>query len=312
MNRPKQAWFVRVHPKTRVAPASRRCGLRVLGCTLSADLKRVLRLLIGSALCGAWAASVYPAPSASSQPGKTTGAPTTQPASPDDEPTLADQISRHRAVILSNPLDSDARVRLTDLRVRERQQRREALDGLAAGLQAYLDGKRLGVKVGLTKAVRSPFVPGLTEAELRLPLAEILESGRRIQQSGPCVLCGDTNEVDCNACEGKGLKTCSLCKGWGLRRDRDGKRSSPLARAIMCDQCKGAGALPCAQCKGRGVVSCRKCAMVKAQNAASETGPGPDQSKAIEKLIALARYLRDGGVDLYSPRALEPSPGMPR
>ena len=65
--------------------------------------------------------------------------------------------------------------------------------------------------------------------------------------------------------------------------------------------------MPCPHCRGRGVVSCEKCAP-QAGRAGDKSGPKPARGEAIKQLIALAGYLRAGGLDFYSPRALICSP----
>lgn len=223
---------------------------------------------------------------------------------PSDRSKLADDIEQLTRTVLSDPLDSTAIARLTELREREQQQRRQALSGLPEGLQGYLDGKVTTARAGVTQAVQSPYVVDLASHVLGAPLEEVVR-GRL--EPAVCPMCGGTSRADCKRCHGSGVQPCRACGGDGFSRDNKGRRS--VGVAIPCEQCKGAGAVPCPHCSGRGVVACEKCAM-PAGHAADKPGPKPAQIEAIKKLIGLARYLRDGGLDFYSPRALTCSPKL--
>ena len=108
---------------------------------------------------------------------------------------------------------------------------------------------------------------------------------------------------DCKLCGGAGIKLCPACKGSGRQEGRSASRFAP------CPTCRGTGAATCGACGGRGGATCTGC-QGPGQPTASRVGLRPSEVRRLAELIAIARHLRDGGLDLYSPDALHPSPQM--
>ncbi len=259
-------------------------------------MTRMTTPLLAGAVCWVWGVSTCFAP-----------APASQPA---EQEALAGEIARLCRAVLDNPLDSTAGAELRELRHRQQQQRHQALDGLIKGLQAYRDGKRVGAMAGLARAVQSPYVVDLANAILPSTLAEIVEQTRRTIQPGGCPMCGQTGEADCRRCSGTGIRMCPSCKGTGDQRTKTHRGARSTGPLVVCHECNGTGAVPCPHCNGRGVVPCPKCQGKDAGDSAAGPRLAPEAGAAVEKLIGLAGYLRDGGIDLYSPKALKRSPRL--
>ena len=68
-----------------------------------------------------------------------------------------------------------------------------------------------------------------------------------------------------------------------------------------------AGVAECARCFGSGIVPCPRCA-----KKAPKTSVDPAEAEAAKRVAAIARHLRTGAVDLYSPGALNASPKPPK
>jgi hypothetical protein len=77
-----------------------------------------------------------------------------------------------------------------------------------------------------------------------------------------------------------------------------------------CKDCLGSGAVDCKVCGGKGEVPCPKCGAGAAPAAGPAAPIGAAATEAINKVIALANYLRAGGVDFWSPEALKSSPRL--
>ena len=232
------------------------------------------------------------------------GPPASQPARDGDD--LRRQLDRLSRQVLADPLDATAATRLGALREQQDQRRSEGLTGLADGLGGWLIGSRIGVAPALTRALASPDVTELADRILgpvALTLDQIVRQWAGFGETGVCPDCGQTHQADCTACDGAGFLLCRDCRGRGVR-PKTGNRS----REEACSTCRGTGAVRCGSCQGKGTVKCQTCA--KETPAGGASSLPTDQRTAVERLAALARYLRDGGVDLYTPRALEKSPQM--
>ena len=230
------------------------------------------------------------------------------PAKPDLKAEIGTLASR----LLANPLDAAAASRLEALRKTYDQQRRTAFGALAAGMQAYLDGRF--ALAGRRLAVAAAWDEAATAADelLLRKLGRILDECRKQAASSTkeagtaCADCGDLGWADCpgKGCYGTGTRPCPTCRARGTMSPRSDR---------PCPACKGTGALPCAACRGRGVVPCTKCgAGHLGATGAARDGLGPNETRAIRALIAKARYLSHGGMDLESPRAFRPSPKLQR
>lgn len=227
----------------------------------------------------------------------------TTPAAPDEARILAGRL-------LANPGDTDTRARLAALRTRGQQDRSDALDALALGLEAHLDGQTAQVAPNLRKALLNPYTVTLANSVLSTTtLADLARpyTGRpgpattspaTTPAGGGCSKCGGLGWVDCTAtsCMGSGTRICSTCRGMGL-----GTGGRPCAR------CGGRGAEECPTCLGKGTIGCDKCAGSPPAGPATATVPNRSVED-IRKLVTMARYLRDGGLDLYSRTAKECSP----
>jgi len=234
----------------------------------------------------------------------------------------ADEVKDLSARLLANPSDADARARLGQLRQLQRQERAHALDALAAGLDAHLAGRRDAAAANLQKALPCPYAVDLANAVLLKPLEEIAkEYGVSAQPGqapepptaapappqGTCPKCGGLTWVDCpsTACFSTGTRRCSTCAGTGAA---SGGARSAAAAIRYCTKCNGTGVEPCPVCGGRGTVPCDKCSAGGGAASDSLGNMSPRALAAIRQVIVMARYLRDGGVDLYSPKALACSP----
>ena len=238
--------------------------------------------------------------------------PLLQPAGDGDAARAAGLLRK----LLAGPPDAAALSELTALRNRRLQRDADALDALARGLQLYLEiGPQLAAGP-LDKAMGNPNVFSLTAA-LPRPLEKIAAECRAAASARPwgssageaarvCPRCGDTRLAPCTAsrCSGSGYVPCPKCVGAGVLRGPD---SEGVVRILgLCDQCGGAGVVACPACGAAGSVECTACKPKPNQAAASLL-----QAKEVQeilKVICKARWIRAGGIDLYTNGAREPSP----
>ncbi len=147
--------------------------------------------------------------------------------------------------------------------------------------------------------------------------------------------CHASGSIRCDDCKGQGKTdpsksrtTCPRCNGTGRRSTGticstcNGKGSLPPSTSSSsylrsCRKCSGKGETECRACRGKGVVPCTCGAKPAAESTPDAAGPAPpetpigsNEAAAAKKAIAKARFLREGGVDLESPAALEPSPKL--
>lgn len=218
--------------------------------------------------------------------------------------------------LLAGPPDASALSELTALRNRQLQRDADALDALARGLRLYLEiGPQLAAGP-LDKATGNPNVFSLT-ADLPRPLEKIAAECRAAASARPwghlageaahvCPKCGDTHLAPCTAsrCNGSGYVPCPKCGGAGVLRGPD---SEGVVRILgLCDQCGGAGVVACQTCGAAGSVECTACKPKPSQAAASLLPA--TEAQEIRKVICKARWIRAGGIDLYTNGAREPSP----
>jgi len=256
-------------------------------------MKRMIHPALAFAICCFWGVSLCLAPTSTSRP--------------EESENIRKTIEALCRVVLADPLDTKAMAQLSELRRVQKQRRYEALDGLVEGLQRYVDDQPAGMRLGLRKALHDPVAMELTEQVLGIDLNQLSTQDGNPLGSDICPLCGDTGSCDCRKCKGIGVSTCATCSGSGIPRRARSRRQLFDNSVTMCTKCGGTGANPCTECKGQGFVRCRKCAQ-KAILAGSNTGIESKRNEKIKKLIAIARYLRDGGIDLYTPNALKCSP----
>jgi hypothetical protein len=188
----------------------------------------------------------------------------------------------------------------------QRQQRlNDALDDLRKGLNAYIDGRYEVAKERLNKAMssfhiagrgrQSHYVKAWADSELLTALDEVHNKCVKIVE----------DVSNCRKCEGSGLDACQACYGSGWRR---------------CPQCRGRGKImtgtmtyPCRNCRGKGYAKCEKCngePFHECELCSSRAGIGSHERQAIEEVITKAVYLQNGGIDLFTPNAFEPSPAI--
>jgi hypothetical protein len=217
---------------------------------------------------------------------------------------LQAEIATLSSRVLADPMDSTSATKLKTLRQQRQQQQNHDLDRLAQGLEHGLGGRFGLAAQALKRVMDSRFAVALADRQLPLPLADVLE--RCKSRIGPqvCPICGDTGWADCRSpgCAGSGLKVCRDCQGKGRGGARRSARSSG-----PCETCERSGSLDCTVCAGRGVVPCPRCARGSGQEKPALT---PEETDAVRRLIDLAGYLLDGGIDLYSPDALAKSPRL--
>jgi len=205
--------------------------------------------------------------------------------------------------LLAGPPDDAALSELVALRNRRLQRDADALDALARGLGLYLEvGPRLAAGP-LDKATRNPNVFALA-GSLARPLAEVAAQCRAAASTREtahfCPRCGDTRLAPCARCTGSGYVPCPKCGGAGVLRGSDGRVLG------LCGQCGGAGVVVCQACGGAGSVECAACKPKPGQ--AEESLLPAAEVHEIRKVICKARWIRAGGIDLYTNGAREPSP----
>lgn len=238
--------------------------------------------------------------------------PLLQPAGDGDAARAAGLLRK----LLTGPPDAAALSELTALRNRQLQRDADALDALARGLRLYLEiGPQLAAGP-LDKATGNPNVFSLTAA-LPRPLEKIAAECRAAASARPwgslageaahvCPKCGDTRLAPCTAsrCNGSGYVPCPKCGGAGVLRGPDSEGSVRVLG--LCGQCSGAGVVACQTCGPAGSVECTACKPKPSQAAASLLPTKEVQE--IRKVICKVRWIRAGGIDLYTNGAGEPSP----
>lgn len=230
---------------------------------------------------------------------------------PADEPVSDDDDAREAQLakkLLADPLDVPARARLSELRARLQRRDADAIDALACGLRIYLDiGPQLAAGP-LEKAAGNSSARSLT-ISLGRSLEEIIGASR-VSATGEaawvCPKCGDTGFTPCTAfrCNGSGYVSCAKCLGWGEIRGPD---SDGVIKLLgLCPECGGSGVVSCQACGGTGSVACRACKPKPSQ--AAGTLLSASEIQEIQKVICKARWIRAGGVDLYTNGARATSP----
>jgi predicted RNA-binding Zn-ribbon protein involved in translation (DUF1610 family) len=211
--------------------------------------------------------------------------------------------------LLAGPPDAPALNELIELRNRQLQRDADALDALARGLRLYLEvGPRLAAGP-LDKATGNPNVFSLTTG-LPTPLEKIAAQCRAAasarEAAHPCPRCGDTRLAPCTAsrCNGSGYVPCPKCSGAGVLRGTEGEEAGKVLG--LCGQCDGAGVVACQTCGPSGAIECTAC-KPKPSQAAAYLLPAAEVQEIL-KAVCKARWIRAGGIDLYTNGAREPSP----
>ena len=185
------------------------------------------------------------------------------------------------------------------VRVEQLQHRRQSLNALARGLGSYVDHRLQSAIPDLSKAMQSKYVVDLANSVLLIPIEDVLEQCRKHDKPKTrCPFCLDTKLAVCRHCGGAGVEVCRECRGTG----RPTRVSRP-GGSRQCVGCRGSGCFECGNCTGEGFAPCKRCAP-------KDGGMGANEREAVEKLIAMAIYLRDGGVDIFTQDALKRSPRL--
>jgi hypothetical protein len=223
-------------------------------------------------------------------------------AEPNDLPgNLEHEIKDLCRTVLSDPTTIIERKKLSELRKQHQQQRRRALDTLVRGLNSYINYQYKLAMQDLNKATKSQYVVELANSVLSTSLEGILDECKKQEKRARlCKSCFHTGTVACGECKGLGAGICVSCVAvsavWNpsLRRWHIRPMSSKA-----CQVCRGLGWFECKGCAGNGFVRCKKCGST-----------GGNERKAVEKMIIMATYLSDGGINFFTPDALDCSPRL--
>ena len=221
---------------------------------------------------------------------------------------LQGQIRSLSKQLLADPLDEGAAQKLAQLRQQQHKERQDALEALEKGLQAHLAGRPDIAAQLLRKSLAVPSVVEIADRVLLTLVAALIREGKGgatraapSKPKGPCSECGDTGWADCRDCFGAGIRICENCKG--TAKILDG------ARERTCPQCNWLGGLNCEKCRGKGMIPCRACGEIP--DAAITEGmvtTGGRDVQAIKKVIEMARYYREGGINFDATSALKRAP----
>jgi hypothetical protein len=202
------------------------------------------------------------------------------------------------ASVLSDPTNSSDRDKLAKLQGQEQERRRQALDALVSGLNYYVNNQLRLAREELKKVMQVSYIVDLANMILLTPLEDIMAKGggQAGKSPGPaeCTSCYGSGWAACRGCGGVGVMKCPGCRGVGR----------------TCSNCEGMGAIECQACAGEGFVKCTKCSP-KAQ-ANTNSAIGANERDAVERLIAIADYLRSGGIDYFTGDGLKCSPRLQR
>ena len=184
-----------------------------------------------------------------------------------------------REQVLAEPFNLELIARFRAQRDAEIHHRREALQALIEGLLARLRDDNKTASTRLRQADASASIRNLAHAVLTPGVWRILwhtdEDSNHTDPQALCKVCGHTDLAD-----------CPVCGGDGYKRDE------------ICPRCGGTGVVPCTH------------PIHHPHDASSPLFLSPQARRDIRKLIDIARYLRAGGFDWFSPDAYKPSPKL--
>ena len=221
---------------------------------------------------------------------------------------LKSQIRSLAKQLLADPLDEGTAQKLTQLRQQQEKARQDALEALEKGLQAHLAGRPDVAAQLLRKSLRVPRVVAMADRVLLTSVARLIKKGKggaapvaASKPKGPCPDCADTGWADCPDCFGAGIRVCGNCQGTA--------KVSDGGRARTCPKCNWTGGLTCDKCRRKGMIPCRACGEIP--DAAITEGmvtSGGRDVQAIKKVIEMARYYREGGINFDTVDALRRAP----
>lgn len=211
--------------------------------------------------------------------------------------------------ILAEPAEYglDDRIEVHRLRQQLAKTQRRGYQGLVSGLKAYLDGRHCDASEYLAQAVEVDIVASFADDGLGGRLGAIVAQCQEQCQAGVCEQCGGGGVDDCGACAGVGWKVCRRCRGEGRISAKDARRQRGAAEVggpIVCELCYGLGVVRCEKCSGQGLAVCGL--IGEAGHSAEHFNTS--EKILIESVIAEAKYLLGGGVDVFTQRALKMAP----
>lgn len=215
--------------------------------------------------------------------------------------------------ILAEPAEYglDDRIEVHRLRQQLAETQRRGYQGLVSGLKAYLDGRHCDAAEHLARAVEADTVASFADDGLGGRLGAILAQCKKQCQAGVCEQCGGSGVDDCGACAGVGWKVCRRCRGEGRISAKDARRQRGAAEVtgpIVCELCAGLGVVKCEKCSGQGLAVCGQIG----QGGHELIDFKPGEKAMIESVIAEAKYLLGGGVDVFTQMALKMAPRVRR
>ena len=216
---------------------------------------------------------------------------------------IENQIDSLTRTVLADPGNLDARQQLNQLRRQQQTRNQQAFDTLARGLHIYRMAGADAAGIWLETARANSYARALM-ASSSICLDDIIQERSTLADYPFCPHCGDTTRENCVACAGTGQRECPLCGGSGIRRH------SPSADPnSVCPRCEHSGSIPCASCRGYGILRCRRCDN-QHRSQVSRRELDEETTAELNRIAELARYLRDGGIDLYTNQALSMTPAI--
>lgn len=216
--------------------------------------------------------------------------------------------------LLASPAGFDLTVayKIKEMRTIQQQEKEQALDQLILGLHAYLNSHFTDAAEFLHNASASQYTIQLTQAALAIPLETLIDDCKAAAKNTSCEDCLGSTNNDCDQCDGSTMKLCRTCKGFGKVKPesenrKKKKKSEDRARTVICIECSGLGAVRCENCGNTGIVPC------KCITRFDVISPAPssfiDRAR-FNNLISIARYLRNGGIDFFTPQAIKLAPKL--
>ena len=154
------------------------------------------------------------------------------------------KITELSQILLANPLDADAASQLKKLRSQQTAVRRQSLNALAQGLNAWLNQQFNVAAEHLQTASQSAYVRDLTQKYMGRSIGSISEQCQNNLHEEYCPQCGNTSLADCKGCYATGQQKCRTCRGQGKIR------VNGSSEFTTCPNCRGLGTQTCSHCQG--------------------------------------------------------------